>query len=651
MDINIETKRIFERYVGAEKSIFYISRAFVKKVIREKVYDKSKKFGVFGYKQDTDKFLECAPRDMKITEKNYAVFEDWRNAPGYSFKGEKIIKRIARWEIDVLVIVSEDLRYLLQMYLLGEKCGYEIVDIYSLIKCEYGMVLLGGLSNTRTMALKELIKKVGLKMAERNRALSKLSFIKYWGDGRKQYNECDNYDAILVKKNRAESSVDKKYRRFWMKELILNYLLIRDFTHAFYYIDKYNKLYGNDENNFRNLKKEYMDLFGKMKSELRSRKNKDIIIFWCDGMPYSEFVSFGFLNGEAENSLYFENAYTHVAYTHTTSQSIFTGLPFYEHKLFDWNKPMVVEDGKTIDLLEREDYNICEIHSNYIQPKYTRDLAYSVKTSRPPAAMNLWEMLAQLIENPGKKQCIICHLTCELHPPYWNGISRNMKVGSNSVYADEKEFFIQIKESAQYLEKQILWYTKFLGKETCRIYMSDHGHGTPLYKEEKIHTFCFVKDCAIPPGRYSKYFSYLSFYELFQYILQPTPENLAPVFSDYILIQSDHPYSKSFCTDIVRRFENKEEIMMEKWMGFRGIVKDGYKLVLFPTGEEYWFDCMDNRIHPEDIHNEKLVIFMRNRVGTEFADIYASEHYKETRKVYEVLNVCSNGTYNKIRGI
>lgn len=636
MLINHLAAKIIRDNIKSDKKIYSLSLSKLKKLFYKHIYCDGQRLAVFGYERDVTKFLKVLPDSAEEIICEYANPENWKNNPGQDFLGEEQILRIAGFQVDKLVIVSDDLRYLAQMHLITEGISYEIVDIYALIKREYARTVVKSISNTSWEIMKEYVKWGGVWLSERFTALREVQCVKYWREECEK--KCDNYDAILVKKYFAQEARDDKEKKYYLRELIINYLLIRDFQNAFLYIDEYTDLFGKEENAFLNVKDSFMELFSQMKAQLADRKKKDIIIFWCDNMPYSEFKEFSFLKEEAKDSLVFENAYTHVPYTHTTTQALFAGIPFFENGLYEWKHPNFVKHGRTMDLLEANDYEICEIHNNYIQQRFTRKLYYTVKSSRPPGTMHLWEMLAQILENQGKKQYIVCHMMCELHPPYWNGESLKMRTAGNNIYSDEKLYANQIKESAAYLEKQILWYSSFLGENVCRIYMSDHGIGTPRYIEDRIHTFCFVKDSGIARGSYQGLFSYLNFCELIKYILQPTEENLGRVFSEYVLIQNDHPYSVKFCRDIINKLEKGEDVHKEKWMGFRGIIKDDYKLVIFPTGEEYWFDLLDNKIESDDI-DPQLVKLMRDKVGNEFADIGSSEHYKETRKLYERLHI------------
>lgn len=636
MLINQQTEKIIRDNIKAEKKILYIPVFQLKKIIRNHIDFQSKKIAIFGYKRDIDRFLKCIPDNAEEIICEYANPENWKNNPGQDFLGEEQTLRIAGFQVDKLIIVSNDLRYLAQMHLITEGASYEIIDIYALIKREYAGTVVKSISNTSWEIMKEYVKWGGVRLSDRFTALREVQCVKYWRE--ESEKKCDNYDGIFVKKYYAQNARDDKEKQYYFRELIINYLMIRDFQKAFLYIDEYNDLFGKEDNSFLTVKDSFMELFSRMREQLAERKKKDIIIFWCDSMPYSEFKEFSFLKEEAEGGLLFENAYTHVACTHTTAQSLFVGIPFFEGGLYGWERPNFVKHGRTIDLLEENEYEICEIHHTYIQEKLTRKLPYTVKSSRPPGTMHLWEILAQILENRDKKHCIVCHMTCELHPPFWNGESLKMRTAGNNIYSDEKLYANQIKESAAYLEKQILWYSSFLGENVCRIYMSDHGIGTPRYIEDRIHTFCFVKDRGIARGSYQGLFSYLNFCELLKYILQPTEENLGRVFSEYVLIQNDHPYSVKFCRDIINKLEKGEDVHKEKWMGFRGIIKEDCKLVIFPTGEEYWFDLLDNKIESDDI-DPQLVQFMRDKVGNEFADISSNEHYKETRKLYERLHI------------
>lgn len=465
--------------------------------------------------------------------------------------------------------------------------------------------------------------------------MNSLQCVWYWR--KEKEKRCDNYDAILVKKFYAKKASDPKEKEYYLNKLIINYLLIRDYKSAFKYIDEYTNIVGNEENPFERAKEEFTELFSQIKEELQRRKEKDILIFWCDSMPYSDFKRWHFLENEAADSLQFENTYTHVPYTDTTSKAMFTGLPYYEGRMYrDAEDGNFFKDGKTIALLEEENYQICEIGENYTRKKYLKELAYTVKNAYPPAAMYLWESLAQMLDNNGKKKFIICHMDCELHEPYWNGESEEMYVGPTAFLNDLTKYDSQRRESAAYLEGQILWYQSFLGEKASRIFMSDHGLYWPPYSEHRLHAFCFIKDGDVRRGSYKEYFSYLHFYELITYILYPTEENFGRIFSDYALVQNDHPYSQRFCEEIQHKFENNEDLMWKTWIGFRGIIKEGYKLIRFPENQEMWLDMEDREILPDEIADPALVEFMRDRVGNEFGDL-SDPHYRYTRKLYEYL--------------
>lgn len=567
--------------------------------------------------------MRCLTQSCSNVKSVYARQEDWVNLPGREFHHPELVLEIAKYEIDKLVIVSDDLRYLLQMLLVNEDISYEIVDIYELIKREYRTVIVKSIAMPLKEAVREYIKYKQSRVSEQ-----------------KKY--CDNYDAILVKKYWAKKAVNKKEKQYYLRELIISYLLIKDYRNAFFYIDRYTRLTGKKNNPFIQVKHEFLALLSQMKKQLRARKQRDIIVFWCDTLPYSDFRKYHFLETIAKDSMVFENAYTHVPYTHTTIQAMFTGVPFFEGKLYrSVETPDMVRASKTIDLLRENHYQICEVGGSYIKRKYASRPNRSVRCSYLPSSMELWETLAQLLkdENKNEKQFIICHMDGELHNPYWNGESERLIHDPGSLLCDVAKYENQRKESAKYLEKQILYYMDFLGQSACRVFMSDHGIGAPAYSERRLHAFCFVHDHNVKKENFDEYFSYLKFYELLDYILHPTEENLKKIFSDYVLIQNDHPYSEKFCREILCMLRNNEDIRLKDWMGIRGIIKKGYKLIRFPKGQEIWYDSEDNEIMQEDIQDRDLVRFMRDKVGDEFPDIYAEKHYVHTRKLYEKLQL------------
>lgn len=622
MDINKCTEEILSRNIKPYRELYFLPGFWLRYIIRKHIVSRGRgKIIVYGYQRDVDRFMRYLPQSCSNVKSVYARQEDWVNLPGREFHHPELVLEIAKYEIGKLVIVSNDLRYLLQMLLINEDISYEIVDIYELIKREYRTVIVKSIAIPLKEAMREYIKCLQSGMSEQ-----------------KKY--CDNYDAILVKRYRAKKAVNKKEKQYYLRELIISYLLIKDYRNAFFYIDRYTRLTGKKNNPFIQVKHDFLVLLSQMKKKLRARKQRDIIVFWCDALPYSDFNKYHFLENVKNDSMVFENAYTHVPYTHTTIQAMFTGIPFFEGKMYrSVETPNMVRESKTIDLLRKNHYQICEVGGSYIKRKYASRPNRSVRCSYPPASMELWETLAQLLKDENEKKFIICHMDCELHNPYWNGESERLLLDPGRFLGDTAEYDNQIKSSAKYLEKQILYYMNFFGEHTCKIFMSDHGNGAPAYSERRLHAFCLVNDRNVKKGSFKKYYSYLKFYELLNYILHPTEGNLDAIFSDYVLIQNDHPYSEKYSEEILCKFKNNEDIRQKDWMGFRGIIKNGFKLIWYPKGEAIWYDPEDNEIMQEDIQDRDLVRFMRDNVGDEFPDIYAEKHYIHTRKLYEKLQL------------
>lgn len=621
MDINKCAEDIIAKNIKSYARLLYVPEVWLKYIIRKYIVKGKGRIVVYGYQNDVDRFMKCLPKNYGNVKHVYAYAEDWINRPGKEFHHPELIQEIVEYEIDKLVIVSDDLRYLLQMFLFSEDVSYEVVDVYELIKRKYKIIIEKSIAAPLKETLREYIK------SKRSRKSEQKKF-------------CDNYDAILVKKHWLKIAANKREKKYCLRELILSYLLIRDYKSAFFYIGYYTKLTGKKNNPYIQIKREFLSLFSQMKEQLHARGQKDIIVFWCDALPYSDFRKYHFLEKVERNAMVFENAYTHIPYTHTTIQAMFTGEPFFEGKMYRYvETPNMIRQSKTIDLLRKNLYQICEVGNGYIKKKFNKRPEYYVKCSYPPATMELWETLAQLLSDKDDKKFIICHMDPELHNPYWNGESEKLVLDPGSFLGDITEFANQRKESAAYLEKQILYYMDFLGENTCKIFMSDHGIGGPAYSESRLHAFCFVKDNNVKKGNFKEYFSYLKFYELLDYILHPTYDNFKNIFSDYVLIQNDHPYSEKYSQEILHRLKANEDVMQKEWMAFRGIIKNGFKLIRYPDGQEIWYDPEDQEMKPENIRDRDLVQFMRDTVGDEFPDIYAEKHYVHTKRLYQELQL------------
>lgn len=158
MDINVRAEAILSRVIAPDKRTYFLSDMFLKRIVKKYALGQESKVAVFGYKRDVDRFSKCFPSKCNALIREYAKPENWRCDPGQEFKGEEQIHEIAQLSIDRLVIVSNDLRYLAQMYLIKENVSYEILDVYELIEREYKRVVVKSIANSPIQILKEYIK-------------------------------------------------------------------------------------------------------------------------------------------------------------------------------------------------------------------------------------------------------------------------------------------------------------------------------------------------------------------------------------------------------------------------------------------------------------------------------------------------------------
>ena len=135
MDINKCAEDILAKNIKTYKELYYLPGIWLKYIIRKYIVNARRdRIVVYGYQNDVDRFMKCLPKKCINVKSMYAIQEDWINRPGKEFHHPELIREIAKYKIDKLVIVSDNLRYLLQMFLISEDVTYEIVDIYELIK-------------------------------------------------------------------------------------------------------------------------------------------------------------------------------------------------------------------------------------------------------------------------------------------------------------------------------------------------------------------------------------------------------------------------------------------------------------------------------------------------------------------------------------
>lgn len=433
-----------------------------------------------------------------------------------------------------------------------------------------------------------------------------------------------------------------------LKRLINDYLCVFDLISAFRYMDEYiNKKY-------RNYKR-----YVKMKQDLEAflewirhslKKREDILVFWVDCTSYEELEWFPKLKKRAEESYFFEHAYTP---TPTTAPAMMAMN----------NRWLNIDDFSKYDKLRKT--GCFDIHSSLLLQKlkkYGYGFGYFVSKamSYPAYAEPLLHLnrkkyicsnrlcfdAVNHLMMSDKKQFMIIHCLTETHYPYWYPCQKGQMLCDiqplrpldlvNKPEGKSK----QVCNAARYLDEQLAFYSDLLGDGISKIYMSDHGKN--CYYEEQYkrwtdrinHTFFFIQSRHVLIGKERRLFTLQNFLDVAEALLKAHKSNEAANFErvfekDYMKVQSIDVYSKNII-DIY-----KDNGCPESAQSYRGIrtLEDYY--LRFRNRELYYRNGDEETNLIDDPKYAVRVAELRDLAGDYFLDICKKEKFKYARQLYD----------------
>lgn len=447
-------------------------------------------------------------------------------------------------------------------------------------------------------------------------------------------NSLNEYMEIFIYRKKYLNENNLELKEFYLEKLILNYLNIRDFKYAIKYINKYIEHKYSKHKIYKKFLDELNVLFDNIKSKIALRNCRDIIINWIDNLRYDELPQMKYLNKISKDSMFFENAFTFTPWTTSTMQVMMTNKKTLDNNLFETGK-INENNSCVLQFLKSKGYTF-----KYIGGAFYKDRLFDRKFSDfskiDCCSFYQWRIIKNLIliDTP----CFfLVHSFYETHPPFISG--GELDTLKNYVPPiDEKElnkFREQKKESSIYLDNQIEWYDKFWTNRCIKIYMSDHGFDK-IYKDGKLHVVLFLMGDKINNLICKKMFSYLNFYKLFTYIIEPNEENFGTLFGDYIEFQNMHLYDEHLINSVIEK--GAQFYRLSEAVASRGVRTQHDKYVLYATGDELYFILPDedkNRIN-EPQYKERINK-LKKITGNYFINIYKYDKFKHSRKIYDML--------------
>lgn len=416
----------------------------------------------------------------------------------------------------------------------------------------------------------------------------------------------------------------EKEKMILMQKLIYTFIEIRDFKNAFSYMNEYIQCQYMNSMQMSKLKEALEGMFEVIKRKLQE-KQKSVIMCWVDSVQYGEMEEMPFLYSERANTLCFENAFTVTPYTIPTYFSIFCQKRCVKDKLQTYKHDVInKKNSKLMEFLDKQNYffsrhgialGIFENENCSYGVSMNDRLEYDSKLRKYKDIKNykeldckedicpslLWKGVRDILLH--KKAFVLVHIVGETHTPYICG-------NYDGEYVND-QFHPNIKQIASardYVDQQLEFYSEIWGERVISIMMSDHGKVVSgktgkLYRD-LYHTMLMVKGQDIEKKHCDRMFSYLKFFDLVKYLLEPEKACLEDLFQDYVEIEDLDKYGLKVISQIINQSGNIEKSGL---LGYCGVRTKNSMLVRRNDGKYMYFKfpCL---IDQYEVGGDKLEI-------------------------------------------
>lgn len=370
-----------------------------------------------------------------------------------------------------------------------------------------------------------------------------------------------------------------------------------------------------------------------VQSKLHERKQKDIILFWTDAVPYKWLHHLPETMRLSQQGTFFQRAYANIPHTNPVLRAMFRGvLPIDD---FPQNQEEIGSRNSSIlRFMENEGYKVRLIGGS----KLVLDEEHLLETHFYESCnIKWWNGIVDLLQSD--EPCFYLFHFMESHGPRYVPDLKEFELKEfvNWFAATETQREIQIKAAYGYLDQCLLLYHKLLGDKT-QIFLSDHGMPSRLmptgrFEDQPIHPYCFVVGEGIPKTTVARFFPYINFEKLVRWIVDSTHFSLGDACTDEVIIQDTDFYSSA-------RIDNFIQSDCEKFgIAFRGILNYDHKYVINSLGEEFFYQMqLDGSEKSAPLEDPTLRAELQAKAGTKFLDIYQYDKFSYTRKLYESIN-------------
>ncbi len=422
-----------------------------------------------------------------------------------------------------------------------------------------------------------------------------------------------------------------------LRQLIKEYILLKDFKSAFYYIDQYvENQYAEYERHLA-LKEDIEKLLLSIKRCIHARNKKDVIINWVDALSHYDIPKFPFLKKKMEEGVCFENAYTVMPWTTETTKTILCGEYPIEGKLF-LRENLSKDQVELLRLLDAGGYGFGYCGMPKFAKLFDEKIAAPVGYYDNKLAGSMqkqWDALDILCKSR-MPVCILIHTLRETHEPFICGEGDTfIHFGSTEVDWGKDACRKQAETAGKYIDGQLAFWSEFYKENAVTIYMSDHGRvGNSPMNDQKVHIMLSVCGNSIERANIKSMFSLVKFPELISEIIHDR-NDWERLTEDHVVIENYDAYDERVVKDTLSGRLSREE--MYQCRGIRTATDSYYR---YAYGEEYYFTDCKTRVN--EIHNleyAERIHTLKQLCGSEFIDISQYEKFQFSRLLYESTNV------------
>lgn len=421
--------------------------------------------------------------------------------------------------------------------------------------------------------------------------------------------------------------LDDKEREILLKKLMGFSVLEKDILGLKKHISSYVEFY---DESYKDYIIEIDKIVLEMKDNIARRTQKDVILNWVDMISNNrlkEEMPFLYQLSQKKGSMKSEFAYTCMPYTTPTLKTILTGKDPIEGRLFDYK--LLNDEMNLLKQLKKNNYRfLCfgdVFWENKTTPRKYRGISADEQRTNISTEY-LWNAFNYLATSNNKPVFLLIHGIYETHGPWFCPDSDELR-GANT----KKNQQI----ASAWMDKQYEFYNNVMGEKSLQIYMGDHGlEGSYIYENNRCNVMFFVRNSDVLIDFTKGLFSLKKFPQLIGYLMKWN--NLT---EDDLLDESAKScmYDYYGLEKINNVLKDSAELRdKNSWMQCKVIRNKKYTYVLYFDGEEMFYalpnetENLIDRPEYADIIQE-----MRQKLGTEFIDIYKEEYFVHSRKLYE----------------